>query len=283
MKYFLMLFVVLSSISLYSQPYKASAAYQWALGEAIEDVGPNAKLKAIATANGLSAGVFTIDFDVDNGTSNVWLYSFEGDNGSETNVIGVRLVQFTNVTQLVGDVSAFMSFLPSAVLSTDQWIDSDIMMQNVLSSQQYIDLSAKYSDADLRFIALGNNEMNSQIPMDEPFWTVTYEDDQQTTNFICNTHAIDGYVECFDALSSVGAEKIGIEMMNTTSGLLIYSSDNSETSYIVVDVNGRIKTSGSARGDHLITNEELGAGRLFIMVENENGRYATALENIKRN
>jgi|GEM_PF-5801311 len=280
----LALLFLAGSIQLFSQQmFKASEAFSWAADRAEESLGATTRLKAIATANGISAGQFTTSYNPQSGQANTWVYSFENDQGQEDHIIAARLLVFIDASDFVGDISSFTTFLPENILSTENWIDSDVAGNTLINSSDYQNLAGKYPDGDLRFAALGNNEMNMALALDEPYWIFTFEDGNQETLFICDVHAESNNITCFDMMddSSVNEIPEGVNFEQDANSIYISFSDSRylEQELYIYDISGKVVYSSSTVATINIDRNNLPKGALFLTVFGSQNQFTIRIIN----
>ena len=217
MKKILLIFVgLLFSYSLQAQLFQSFTAeegYPFAEEEA-EQIYSNVKLQAIGT---ITASVNTgnsnldIEFNLSNGESDTWVYSFvNADNPIQSTtvvVLRVPILGFQNFTELVGDaLNDFEAFIPEDPLSTDEWVNSDVMSTAIRNSDNYTYMMGLYPNATASLVGLGVNEINPDLPVGETYWNVNFgsTEDLGETDFICVVHAENENTVCYEfATSSV--------------------------------------------------------------------------------
>lgn len=186
------------------QSFTAEDGYPFAEEQA-EQIFTNVKLQAIGTITASLDNGIAVQFNIDNGESDTWVYSFinEDDPSQSTSVVVIRvpILGYRNLTNEVGDaLEDFEAFIPEDPLSTDSWINSDVMASSIRGSDDYSYMIGLYPDASASLVGLGVNEINPDLPVGETYWNVNFGslDDINNVKFICVVHAENENTVCYE-------------------------------------------------------------------------------------
>ncbi|GAB5466134.1 MAG: hypothetical protein Kapaf2KO_15700 [Candidatus Kapaibacteriales bacterium] len=281
MKNFLYLVIIIAfSSNAFSQAFNANEGFDFALNIAQSEIGNEAKLVAIATANGFSAGPVSIDYNMQEGTSQAWIYSFRNNSGEFHNVVVFRIFTFVDVTEQVGDLSSFEELLPNGALATEDWINSSETFALLSANSNYQGLQSKYPSLNVTYIALGNNEASSFISLEEPYWTFVYETDDQESGYVCYVAAEtgDGEVTCVDFGSSVDPETFRENFLieSTDFGYFITPKKIiSDSQFLIISTSGRLIKRGDFPTNGLSISYDEIAGSTFFLIIIQSGKQYT--------
>lgn len=280
---FLLLILAASATSLFSQSFTAREGYNFALQEAQNAIGGTAKLRAIAIQNNLQASqTITTEFNLETGRSNAFLYAFENENGVEDFVIAIRILGFVDATQFGIDPSPFAQFVPEGTLE-DNWIDSEEAAKILTLNSDYLDLSTNSPDAQLDIVALGINEIEEELTIGEPYWHFTFINDQDNDVYICDIHAVNKDVTCFDLLNTSVETQETADFFETANAVQIDFNEKSliGSTLYAYDISGRIVGEYSTTESTLISKNDLPNGLVFLMATDGVSIFKTAINNTK--
>lgn len=167
------------------------------------------KLRSIASI----AGTFSsqnLSFDLSTGKSSIWVYVYQ-DGTNKDSIIAVPVLyvsvftinNYINAKSLISNLplTDFLKYLPSSLLSTTSWIDSDIMGKDVLANTDYKTFIGKNPNEKPSVLGMGNNELNPLLKKGDPYWTVTIGDATTTKSLNCSVQAITRETSCISITS----------------------------------------------------------------------------------
>jgi len=202
---FLSLIVLTTSMHAQFTDYTAKAGYDTAIGmSTLSDpkflsVGAVVDEIDLGTPFGLTK--FTINLTT--GQATVWAYSFA--ESSDPSVVEHVVLAFTplgplNIINSQPDLADQLdAIVPLELLNTEEkaWIGSVAFFNNITASSEYQALSQSFTDSKIMNVALGNNELNTQFPLDEPYWTANFG---ENSDFTCVSHALSGETKCYEPI-----------------------------------------------------------------------------------
>jgi hypothetical protein len=276
-KYFTIFFAAfllttLTASSQLFQSYTAADAYDNALEQATDEIG-DPILYLIGTGNmEINIGFpVKIEFDMEEGTSQMWLFSFKSaqDPTKEANI---------GVIKTLGSYQAFV--LPADQFSLDMipfnlsfpipdgWMDSDEMIPYFTKSQEYKDFSAKYPDADSIFVALFTSDDITGIT--ETFWGVNINVGQEFVN--CGMHYTSGETFCEIVLPVYETEKISFKIFPNPAGEIINVTGDYSGNISIIDLYGNVVLSDESF-DNSIDISALAPGVYYLRAGNSVSRF----------
>jgi len=225
---FVILFVLFSVTLCYSQNFKAKDGLNPAKNKANLS---NPELMLCATINGTIPGVpITLAFDINTGNATAWLYvirSADDNNIKKSIIVGKLFNNFVTYDIEVNQIVDSLPFEPAGSLNDIQWIDSDVMANNLKNYQDYKDYLNAHSDATISLVTLSYNGDYPYIPIGSTYW-IAKIDAAGTTSLVCAVNAINGDVICFDEPSAVEENEIGNYKLN------IYPNPASDNIFIIL-------------------------------------------------
>lgn len=201
--------LILSFGSLFSQAlqtFKASQGLEKAKSEAITNGFASPELVFILCLNTTykittQYGTFNVSvkFDFTKGTANTWFYFYRNaDNHSDIVVVAVvRLPGFGyqamkyNFNDLINND---LPFDAANTLEGIQWIDSDVMAQELMVNTDFIPYYNAHQNPEYAAIFLFVNTKYAFVATKQPFWGVLIIDKQ--TSKLCAIHAENKTVFC---------------------------------------------------------------------------------------
>jgi hypothetical protein len=200
----LTLVLVLLSISIcYSQNFKAKDG----LNSAVSNSGlSNPELMVCGTFNGSVQGSpVPLTFDINSGVANAWLYYFRSaDDNNQTKLMIVSKLfnNYIAISLPVNQLLDSLPFEPAGSLNELQWLDSDVMAENLRNSPDYQDYKTAHNDAAISLVTLSYNGDYPYIPIGSAYW-IAKIDASNTASLLCAVNALNGEVTCFDEPSAV--------------------------------------------------------------------------------
>ncbi len=200
---FVILFVLFSVTLCYSQNFKAKEG----LNTARNSSGiTNPELLLCAAVNGTVQGSpVPLVFDINSGVANAWVYYFRSGDDNNIKKMMICYKLFNNyvaneipVTQILDS----LPFNPAGSLNDIQWIDSDVMANNLKNYQDYKDYLNAHSDATISLVTLSFNGDYPYIPIGSAYW-IAKIDATNSSSLFCAVNAINGDVICFDESTAV--------------------------------------------------------------------------------
>lgn len=201
----MILFFALSGLS-YSQllmSFKAKDGLNDARISAAQTVG-NPKLMTIGTISGdfeFSGLPVSIVFDESKGTSQVWVYFFNNLDSQTTVTIAVAKT-LVGYMPIPIDPSMFGTEIPfesDLTLDDYDWMNSDAMINNVKTNQNYIAFKNSNPNMTLLMTGLAVEPIESK-----PIWGSIFRGENGNLN--CLTDAITGETVCLDLTDVQQAE-----------------------------------------------------------------------------
>ncbi|TAL67933.1 MAG: T9SS type A sorting domain-containing protein [Bacteroidetes bacterium] len=201
--YFIVILLVLLSVSLsYSQPFKAKDG----LSTASSNSGiSNPELLMCAAVNGYITGLPTdFKFYINYGEANAWFYLFRSaDNHNDKKLMMCYyLINLLSFEIPLSSMIDSLPYEPAGSLNDIDWMDSDVMAENLRNSQDYKNYLNAHTDATIRFVTLSYNGDYPYLPIGNAYWMARIEA-PNAKSLICAVNAVDGDVTCFDEPSAV--------------------------------------------------------------------------------
>jgi Secretion system C-terminal sorting domain len=200
---FLSLIVLTTSMNAQFTDFTAKSGYDTAIG--MSDLSDPKLLSVGAVVDeidlGTPFGLTQFNINLATGQATVWAYSFA--ESSDPSVLEHVVLAFTplgpfNIINSQPDLADRLdAIVPLTHLNTDEkeWIGSVAFFNNITASSEYQNLSQSFTDSKIMNVGLGNNEYNTAFPIDEPYWTANFGENE---DFTCVSHALTGETECYE-------------------------------------------------------------------------------------
>jgi len=299
--FILFLFAVNNVYSQLVTPFTAEEGYSNAVIEAEKEIS-NPLLLAIGTINTKVENevISEISIDLTDGKSETWVYVFEDANTKErSTIVLIRVfIVWQNIASSLGDIlSSFEAIVPNTVVNGD-WVDSKQAVEWLVADSEYLLLKNKYPNANPGLVGMGNNEFEIFLNENEPYWTIFFNDGENSDGaprFTCFIHAITGEIICQEAPNSVEERLSNIEgykpsfpqpandfinifipenLIDLNANLLVYDLNGLQVStYKLSDV----YNNGWAN----INTTQLQNGLYILRYESNRGRFTERIDVIK--
>ncbi|MGA2297547.1 MAG: T9SS type A sorting domain-containing protein [FCB group bacterium] len=168
-----------------------------------------------------------IKFDMSNGTSNVWLYIFHSKSTGELNFCAVTLGTLFGVVVPQPPAYDRLPFKPNKPLTGVNWIDSDVMLQDLKNSTEYQTFATAHPNTDPSMVALSINNNAPGLTVDSPYWMFKF-DIVSSNSYVCAVEAISGQVTCFTLTDVADA------INGTQSNLFIYPNPSANNAFLYI-------------------------------------------------
>lgn len=217
-----------------------------------------------------------ISFNVQNGNSRLWLYTFmdANDNSRTTNIPLIKTFgNFIDARAFTGDIDVDVDF-PLVALD-ESFADSDVFVTNLKASSEYTAMVSKHSDTDYEIVGLTTAEYEDGSYGD-PTWLIIYTDDNNESRFYCEMNGVSGESYCEETTNSFEVNyTLNSELKvypQPANDEIIVTLKESYNNIKIVDVLGN---EINANAQYLLNNDllnvdisSLETGVYFIILEN---------------
>ncbi len=208
---------------------------------------------------------------ITNGKSEAWVYVILDEETEETAVVGVIKIfvafQALDLSNQSGfEVPGFVS-----VPITDNWIDSEELVDDISGNNTYQNYINANPTAEPQTSALSVNTTNSMYMMNYPYWINTFGENE---DLVCYTDALTGETDCQTISNVKYVESISNSFApNPANNYINIKLDNGTSKFNnmrIVDIFGNIVHQSSNPSITQIDVTNLANGAYTIMYEYKN-------------
>lgn len=144
-----------------------------------------------------------ISFNIQNGSSNLWLYSFmEASDITKTTFVPLikSFGNFLDARTFIGGFEIDVEF-PLVPLE-ESFADSDEFVTYLNASSDYSTMKSKHSDTEYEIVGISTNVLEDGSYGD-PTWLIVYSDETNEDRFRCTVNGLNGETICEEFTNSV--------------------------------------------------------------------------------
>lgn len=162
-------------------PFLSNSGLPTATTKAKDSIGADAKLALIATFGALEQGAFKLEFNLNNGKADAWLYNFFSPSQSTSATLGVVQIPILGYqTQSLGSAIPLPAIVNQELDLTGQYSNSDQMIAQLQKDTAFQRYRTEMPNSKPAIVTLGSLfgsdsiQLPGGFPLNEPLWTVWF-------------------------------------------------------------------------------------------------------------
>ncbi len=219
-------------------PYLVKGGIRAAMAQAKDSLGADARLVFAGTFGRFSQSIFSFEFNLSNGRSTVWGYTFYSPASGRSSTYGVLQVPLLGFqVQSLGGVLPLPQSLDMALDTSAAYFNSDKLISQLDKDSTYNSYRDRLPEAEPLLITLAHLvradslQLPNGFPVDQPLWTMTFLGGGDTT-MTCFVAAGTGETFCLQGEGPT----LAVPDRAARAEARLVALPNPSTGYVRVDV-----------------------------------------------